>query len=331
MQDKEDQALKDTNVAGVHIPVMLGETLSELDLKSGLCVVDCTTNRGGHSLEIVKLIGKTGTLICVDLDNSALSEAKKNIESNIDKEKMPTIHFVNDNFSNLDQILKNLDIQKVDRVLADLGLSSQELDVSGRGFSFMRDEPLLMTFKSEKDIDESTLTAKDVINSWSEETLSDIIFHFSDERYAKRIAKNICKARIEKEIKTTFQLVDIIRGSLPAVYRNGKTNCATKTFQAIRMAVNREVDSIKDLVKSFENIISEDGRVSFITFHSTEDRIVKHSMSELSGFKKINKSPTIASEQEVRINRRARSAKLRTYKYDTNNNYKKNKYPKESI
>ena len=320
----------DTNIPGVHIPVMLGETIVELDLAPGLCVVDCTTNRAGHSIEIAKIIGKSGTLVCIDLDSKALSEAKKNIETNISKEDLPTVHYVNSNFSEIENILKSLNIEKVDRVLADLGLSSQELDVSGRGFSFMRNEPLLMTFQSDNDISDETLTAKDVINSWSEETLADIIFYFSDERYAKRIARNICEKRKEKDIKTTFDLVDIIRGSVPAVYRNGKTNCATKTFQAIRMAVNRELDSIKDLVKSFENIIKEGGVVSVITFHSTEDRIVKQAVNEIKELKKINKKPTTASEEEIRINTRSRSAKLRTYKYDSNN-YKKNKYTKEDF
>lgn len=320
----------DKNVPGLHIPVMLKETIAELDLAAGLSVVDCTTNRAGHSIEIAKVIGKSGTLICIDLDSKALAEAKKNIESSIDKANLPTIHYVNSNFSEIESILKNLNIEKVNRVLADLGLSSQELDVSGRGFSFMRNEPLLMTFQSEAEILPETLTAKDIVNSWSEETLSDIIFYFSDERYAKRIARNICERRKEKEIKTTFDLVDIIRVSVPAVYRNGKTNCATKTFQAIRMSVNRELDSIKDLVKSFENIIVEGGVVSVITFHSTEDRIVKQAVNEIKELKKINKKPTTASEEEVRSNTRSRSAKLRTYKYDSNN-HKKNKYTKEDI
>ena len=302
------------NIPGVHIPVMLRETINELNLSLGLTVVDCTTNRAGHSLEIAKIIGNFGTLICIDLDNQALSEAKKNIESNISKENLPTVHYINSNFSKIEDILKSLNIQKVDRVLADLGLSSQELDVSGRGFSFMNE----------------TLTAKDIVNSWSEETLSDILFYFSDERYAKRIAKNICERRKEKEIKTTFDLVDIIRSSVPAVYRNGKTNCATKTFQAIRMSVNREIDSIKDLIKSFETIIKEGGLVSVITFHSTEDRIVKQAINDIKELKKINKKPTTASELEIKNNTRSRSAKLRTYKYDSNN-YKKNKYSKKDI
>ncbi len=320
----------DMNIPGVHIPVMLRETINELNLSLGLTVVDCTTNRAGHSLEIAKIIGNFGTLICIDLDNQALSEAKKNIESNISKENLPTVHYINSNFSKIEDILKSLNIQKVDRVLADLGLSSQELDVSGRGFSFMRDEPLLMTFENQDDISNETLTAKDIVNSWSEETLSDILFYFSDERYAKRIAKNICERRKEKEIKTTFDLVDIIRSSVPAVYRNGKTNCATKTFQAIRMSVNREIDSIKDLIKSFETIIKEGGLVSVITFHSTEDRIVKQAINDIKELKKINKKPTTASELEIKNNTRSRSAKLRTYKYDSNN-YKKNKYSKKDI
>ncbi len=301
----------DTNVIGEHIPVLLVETLEQLDLKSGQIVVDCTTNRAGHAIEIAKRIGKTGTLICIDLDSDALEDAKIKLDTL--GSKIPTLYFVQDNFRNTQSILENLNIKKVDRVMADLGLSSQELDVSGRGFSFMRDEPLLMTFTSPV-IDE-TLTAKDIVNNWSEKTIADILYHFSDERYAYRIAKKIVEYRIHKDINSTYELVQIISSAVPAVYKTGKTNSATKTFQALRMAVNSEIDSIIDLLNSLPNILKIEGRASIITFHSTEDRTVKDIIRKLreKNIRPLITKATKPSSEELEKNPRSRSAQLRTY------------------
>ena len=299
------------NVAGEHIPVMLEETISGLNIQPGDIVVDCTTNRAGHSIEIVKAIGPAGTLVCIDLDEKALEEAQQKLSK---IKNSPKVIYINKNFREIKSILSDLQIEKVDAVVADLGLSSQELDISGRGFTFQKDEPLLMTFTS-KVLDDQ-VTAKDIVNLWQEETLADIIYYFADERYAKRIAKKIVETRKEKEINTTFELVSIIEEAIPKNYTHSKIHPATKTFQALRMAVNDEVGSMKDLVNSLPDVLRIGGRASIITFHSIEDRIVKQTAREQKFLKSINKKPLTPSESELKNNPRSRSAKLRIYEYN---------------
>jgi 16S rRNA (cytosine1402-N4)-methyltransferase len=294
----------------MHIPVLLNESIEALDLSAGQVVVDCTTNRAGHSLEIAKKIGKTGTLICFDLDSEALAEAKVKLES---LPEAPHLVFVNKNFREIKSVLHELNL-KADAIIADLGLSSQELDDSGRGFTFQKDEPLLMTFAS--DVTEDTLTAKDIVNGWGEESIADILYGFADERFSRRIARGIIAARKKKDINTTFELVEIISEALPAFAKNGKTNCATKTFQALRMATNDEVGSMKDLIISLPDILKPNGIAAIITFHSTEDRIVKKTAKEIKSLKAVNKKPIEPSLLETKNNPRARSAKLRIYKYE---------------
>lgn len=290
-----------------HSPVLLHESLDGLAIKKGGIYVDCTTNRAGHSYEIAKAVGKDGVLVCIDLDKEALEEAKKKLEKLKSK---PTIHYVHSNFRFLKDILQNLSLGKVDGVLADLGLSSQELDSSGRGFSFRYDEPLQMTFDSSPD--EDATTAYDIVNFWSEGTIADILYGFADETYARRIARRIVEARAEGEIKTTYQLVDIIASAVPAIYRYRKTHFATKTFQALRMAVNDEIGSIQDLIQALPEVLASGGRAAIITFHSTEDRIVKQGLRNLSEpLKPITKKAIIPTDQELQDNPRARSAQLR--------------------
>lgn len=308
----------DKNEAGKHIPIMLTQCVEGLDIKEDDIVIDCTVNRGGHAKEFIKKLGKDGILICIDLDSEALKEAEENINKDIEKlyivkNLRPKVFYVNNNFSNLEIILKELNIEKVDKIFADFGLSSQELDISGRGFSFMRDEPLLMTFKSESSInsDEDT-TARDIVNYWGEESIANILFNFADERYSRRIAKGIVDARKIKSINTTFELIEIIKSSTPFAYHKLKTNPATRTFQALRMAANDEIGAIVKLLHSSLKVINENGRLAVLTFHSTEDRIVKHTARDI-GFKQINKKAIIAEREEVRENVRSRSAKLRIY------------------
>ena len=293
----------------MHIPVLLKEVIDGLDLKQGQTVLDCNLNRGGHSLEILKKIGKNGTLIGIDLDADALNEARVNFE------KLPEhgrICLMNTNFRKVDEVMEDTRVSSVDAILFDLGLSSEELDISGRGFTFQKDEPLLMTFAS--NIKEDTLTARDMVNMWSEETLADIIYFYSDEKYARRIAKAIVLKRKEKEIETTFELVDIIAGAVPHLYKKGKTHFATKTFQSLRIAANDEMESLKEgLEKSF-NFLKKDGRMAVITFHSLEDRIVKNFFRDLKNKDKltlINKKPIAPSREEIKENPRSRSSKLR--------------------
>ncbi len=291
----------------MHIPVLLHESLEGLAIKKGGTYVDCTTNRAGHSYEIAKLVGKDGTLVCIDLDQVALQEAQAKTSK---LKTAPTLHFVHSNFRFLKDILKDLNIASVDGVLADLGLSSEELDFSARGFSFRFDEPLLMTFDAHPG--EDMTTAYDIVNTWKEETIADVIYGFADETYARRIAKRIVDARERGKIETTLQLVDIIASGVPQAYRHKKTHFATKTFQALRMAVNDELGSINDLLLALPEVLHAGGRASIITFHSTEDRIVKQGFRNLSEtMKPITKKAIFPSEEELKTNPRARSAQLR--------------------
>jgi 16S rRNA (cytosine1402-N4)-methyltransferase len=290
-----------------HIPVLLHESIDALQIKKGGTYVDCTTNRGGHSKEIAKLIGETGTLICIDLDQDALKAAEEMLQALADH---PKLHFVHSNFRHIRQVLVSLGISHVDGIIADLGLSSQELDESKRGFTFRYDEPLLMTFDAMPT--EDTVTAYDIVNTWSEETLADIFFGYADEKYSRRIARQIVAHRNGKEIKTTFDLVSIIESAVPASYKNKKTHCATKTFQALRMAVNDELGSVQELIRSLPEVLSPGGRVAIITFHSTEDRIVKQELRlHKEALKIITKKAIVPTREEERSNPRARSAQLR--------------------
>ena len=298
----------------MHIPVLLKESVDSLNLKPNNIVVDATVNRAGHSLAIAKQIGKGGILVCIDLDKDALNEAEKFLDKNLKAKDRPKIFFVNDNFRNLEKILEDLKIKSIDALVADLGVSSQEIDDSGRGFSFQRDEPLLMTLKNP--IKKGDLTAEYIVNNWQEETLADIIYYYSDERYAKRIARNIIEARRGKEIKTTFQLVDIISKSVPINYKHSKIHFATKSFQAIRIATNDEIGAEGDLLFALSKVLKEKSLASVITFHSGEDRVlkkfVKANKETLKLVKFENKKDFIEpSREEIRSNVRSRSAKLR--------------------
>ena len=286
----------------IHKTVLLNETIEGLNLSKdkNALIVDGTFGGGGHSVEILKKYPKA-KIIAIDQDKSAWQKAKDKFEGLEGR-----IVFLSKNFRDLDNE------EKVDGIILDLGLSSDQLENAGRGFSFMKDEPLLMTMKENPTYED--LTAKDMVNDWSEKNLADIIYGYGEERFSRRIAKGIIEARKKEEIKTTFQLVKIIEGAVPVSYKNGKIHPATKTFQAFRIAVNDELNSLKiGLEKSF-NILKEGDRMSVISFHSLEDRIVKnfYKDKQKSGEAKlINKKPIRASIEEVKINSRSRSAKLR--------------------
>ena len=251
----------------MHIPVLLKESIEGLKIKQGGIYVDCTTNRGGHSVEIARVLGTEGVLICIDLDQEALREAREIIEK---VKNLPKLHFIQSNFRYLPSILKDLKISHVDGILADLGVSSQELDDSKRGFSFRFDEPLLMTYT--KNPDEDQTTAYDIVNCWSESTIADVLYGFADETYSRRIASAIIKKRDEAPIKTTFELVDVIGGAVPALYRHRKTHYATKTFQALRMATNDELGSTGDLLETLPEILASNGRAEFTSLRCSSSR-----------------------------------------------------------
>lgn len=298
---EQDQTMK-----SAHTSVLLNEVAEGLHLREGAVVVDGTFGGGGHSAEICRK-NPGVKIIAIDQDKGAWRKAE---------DKFADLHaditFVNGNFRNLAEILRKEKVSEVDGVILDLGLSSDQLENSGRGFSFMRDEPLLMTMKENPRPED--LTAIDIVNTWSEESLADIIYGYGGERYSRRIASAIVEARKEAEIKTTFDLVKIISGAVPASYRRGKIHPATKTFQALRIAVNDELGALSAGLQAGFEALRSGGRMLVISFHSLEDRIVKKFYkAEEKGkqAKLINKKPIIAGREETKSNPRARSAKLR--------------------
>ena len=293
----------------VHKSVLLHEVIEGLNLKNGSTIVDGTFGGGGHSAEICTRY-KGIKIIAIDQDKDALERAKAKF-TNLDC----TISFNQANFREIVDVLKKDKVEKVDGIILDLGLSSDQLENSGRGFSFMKDEPLLMTMRENPSPED--LTAQDVVNTWSEENLAKIIFGYGEEKFSRKIAKGIVDARQKKEIKTTFDLVEIIRNSVPAGYRKGRLNCATKTFQAIRIAVNDELGALQEGLESGFEVLKSRGRMAVISFHSLEDRIVKNFYRELQKEEKaekavlINKKIITATTEEIKNNPRSRSAKLR--------------------
>ncbi len=293
----------------VHIPVLLQQVLDNLNLKSGNTVLDATVGGGGHASSIARLIGKSGTFIGIDADSQALKRVKAKLETfKCNK------FLIQENFRNLDKVLNDLNIDNLDGALFDLGLSSDQLEVSGRGFTFQHSEPLTMTLNDI--VGEDTLTAREIVNNWAEESLADIIYGYGGERYARRIAKAIVKTREEKEINKTEELADIIRGAVPASYRHGRINCATKTFQALRITVNDELGAIKEALCKVLSKLNNGGRVAVITFHSLEDRLIKRMFKQwqTEGYGVIiTKKPIVPTEEEISNNKRARSSKLRVF------------------
>lgn len=291
----------------MHVSVLLNEAIEALELKKGEIVLDCTINGGGHSLAITKSIGKRGILVGIDEDKNALDRAGSNL-AGVDAK----IILEESNFRNLDKVLKKHEINSVDKILFDFGLSSNQLENSGRGFSFQKDEPLLMTLGVVPKLGQ--LTALEILNSWREEELAEIIFKYGEERFSRRIAHGIVEARKKGIISTTALLKQIIENSVPTSYKRGKIHPATRTFQALRIAVNDELNAIKEGLANAADKLNKGGRIVAISFHSLEDRIVKQyfvGLSKGGNFKIITKKPIIAGREEVLLNPRSRSAKLR--------------------
>ncbi len=291
----------------VHKSVLLQETIDGLELTKGDVLLDGTLGGGGHATEAAKKVGGDITIIGIDADKDALERAEEKVKATGAK-----FFGWNGNFRQLDLALRDAHIEEVNGIIFDFGLSSDELGQSGRGFSFKFDEPLLMTLKSHPT--ENDLTARDVVNNFEEENLKVIIKGFGEERFAGRIARVICEARAIKPIETTFELAYIITSAVPRMFRGGRIHPATKTFQAIRIAVNDELGAIEEgLIKGFEKLSSE-SRMAAISFHSLEDRIVKRFFREMEKEgrgKIITKKPITPSDAELKENPRSRSAKLR--------------------
>jgi len=290
-----------------HIPVLKDESIDGLSIKKGDIIVDGTLGGGGHTFEMIKRHGSNIKIIGLDLDFDAKERAEKLIG------KTPSdFIFVNSGFQDIDKVLKGLGIDQVDGILLDLGISSFQLEVAGRGFSFLKDEPLLMTMK--KDPTDEDLTAKEIVNTWEEESIADIIYGFGEERYSRKIAKKIVESRKEKEIETTFDLVKIVDEAVGKNYKGMRIHPSTRTFQALRIATNSELSNLEQVIEKGFNCLKIGGHMSVITFHSLEDRIVKRAFMNLKQEGKalmLNKKPIIPTDDELMNNPRSRSAKLR--------------------
>lgn len=301
-----------------HISVLLNESIDALNINENGIYVDATLGMGGHAKEIAKKL-KKGKLIAIDRDISAINNSKERLEEFGDK-----IIFVNSNFSEIDWILNELEILAVDGILADLGVSSPQLDEAQRGFSYSQDAPLDMRLDKR-----SSLTAAQIVNYESFENLIKILRNYGEERFAPQIARGIIKARENEEIKTTYELSDIIRDSMPQKALREKQHPAKRTFQAIRIAVNDELGSIERFMESAPLKLNKGGRLAVISFHSLEDRIIKNKIQELENpcicpreapvctcgrrpiLKRVNRKPILPSKDELESNPRSRSAKLR--------------------
>ena len=302
-----------------HKSVLLFECIEALNIRNGYTYVDCTTGGGGHSLEIAKRMGKDSRLICFDQDSDAIASAKKRLAEFSDR-----VTFINENFSSLASVLEELKVDNLGGVLADLGCSSYQFDTPERGFSYMNDAFLDMRMNKD-----APLSAYNVVNEYSEQDLRKIINDYGEERFAGKIASSICRARSEQKIETTLQLSDIIKSAIPAAARVNGPHPAKRTFQAIRIEVNAELDVISPMITSATNKMASGGRIAVISFHSLEDRIIKHTFKDLSSgctcprdfpvcvcgktpkIKEITKKPILPSEEELAENPRSRSAKLR--------------------
>ncbi|HEY4500380.1 MAG TPA: 16S rRNA (cytosine(1402)-N(4))-methyltransferase RsmH [Candidatus Paceibacterota bacterium] len=295
----------------MHEPVLLQETIDGLDLSPGDVVIDGTLGRAGHAIGALK--GEKGIfLIGIDRDIDAIEESKKKF----DEAKINPTNWklFLGNFRDMDKFMREAGEDHADKIILDLGLSSPHLDSSGRGFSFKKNEPLLMTM--EKNPGRDSFTASDIVNTWAEEDIANVLYAYGDERYSRRIAKAIVERRREKSIDTTDDLANIVSSSVPAVYRRGKIHPATRTFQALRIAVNDELGNLKSGLEIGLKSLKTGGRIAIISFHSLEDRIVKNfiKVAEKNGLGQfLTKKPITPSDGEISQNPRSRSAKLRIF------------------
>lgn len=295
-----------------HIPVLLDECLEALDLKAGETIVDGTLGGAGHSKEILKKISPGGTLIAFDRDPDAIDRSKEILQEVKDKNNLDVdVVLFQDNFQNISDVLKKEDIESIDGLLLDLGFSSDQV-FSGKGFSYQKDEPLIMRY----DGDVEGFTAARLLSEYSEKDLAKIIKEYGEERFADRIANAIANQRREEPFRTTRQLVKTIKSAIPGSYEPG-IHPAARTFMAIRIFVNKEIESLKKALNDLESFTKKGSRVAIISFHSLEDRSVKNKFKELIEEGKAEFIHELArpSEKEKQNNPRSRSAKLRSIKF----------------
>lgn len=303
-----------------HKSVLLDECIENLNIKQNGIYVDGTLGGGGHSYHILKALNNTGTLIGIDRDMDAIKAATERLK---EFDNFITVH---DNHANIISVLEQLQIYHVDGILLDLGVSSYQLDEADRGFSYMHDARLDMRMNRD-----DRISAYEVVNEYDEEKLYRIFLDYGEEKYSRSIARKICQKRLEKDIETTFELVDVIKSGMPGKALNEKQHPAKRVFQAIRIEVNQELEKLKQAVIDSILSLNDRGRLAIITFHSLEDKIVKHAYEEMEGRcncpkdfpvcvcnyksygKIVNKKPIVSTEEELEENPRARSAKLRVF------------------
>ena len=302
-----------------HTSVLLEPSIEQLQIRPNGIYVDGTLGGGGHSYHIAERLTEDGRLIGIDRDEDAICAASKRLEPFTDR-----VTIVKNNYGNIREVLDRLEISQVDGILLDLGVSSYQLDTAERGFSYMQDAPLDMRMDREQ-----PLSARDVVNTYSEEELRRILYDYGEEKFARNIAANIVKRRSERPIETTLELAELVRSAMPAQARREKQHPAKRTFQAIRIAVNDELGAVEDMLGKAVDLLNPGGRLAVITFHSLEDRIVKAAMAEaargctcppefpvcICGKKPrvrlVTRKPIVPGAAELEENPRARSAKLR--------------------
>lgn len=304
-----------------HQSVLLEETIDSLNIKPDGIYVDGTMGGAGHSYEICKRLGENGRLICIDQDAAAIEAGKKRLEPFQDK-----VTIVRSNYVNMKQVLSDLGIEGVDGIILDLGVSSYQLDNAERGFTYREDVALDMRMDQRQ-----SKTARDIVNDYSEMELFHMIRDYGEDKFAKNIAKHIVAARKEAPIETTGQLIEIIDRAIPAKIRAKGGHPAKKTFQAIRIELNQELEVLNNSLDTMIDLLNDKGRISIITFHSLEDRIVKTiyrrnenpctcppsfpvcTCGKVSKGKVITRKPIVPSEEEIRVNKRSKSSKLRVF------------------
>lgn len=303
-----------------HKPVMLKECIENLNIIPNGIYVDGTLGGAGHSIEIVKKLTSNGRLIAIDRDNDALKASREKLNC------FENVTYIKGNHDDIKQILNNLNINKVDGILLDLGVSSYQIDEKDRGFSYIKDAALDMRMDKTQLLD-----AKYIVNNYTEEQLTKLFFEYGEEKFSKKISKAICEYRVKKEIQTTLELAQIIEKSIPFKYKDEKGHPAKRVFQAIRIEVNDEIKPLYNTVKDCIDVLNPKGRLCIITFHSIEDRVVKNAYNDSLGKctcpkdlpkcicnnikmgEVVTKKPILASEEELKNNSRAKSAKLRVF------------------
>ena len=294
------------NSQTVHRPVLLKEVLKIFNPQPGQIYIDATINGGGHASAIAEKIGSSGKLLGIDIDCDLI----KALEIKNQSAKIKNTILTCDSYASLADIVSRCGLTKISGILFDLGFSSYHLEKSGRGFSFQKDEPLDMRYN----ISNNELTAEKIINNWDEGAIETLLREYGGERFARRIARGILRARNQKKIATTAELVAVIKRNVPYQYLKAKINPATRTFQALRMAVNKELENLEKALPPAAELLKPAGKLVIISFHSLEDRVVKNFFKQKGkegNFKILTPKPIIASVEELKTNPRARSAKLR--------------------